>query len=275
MTRTPSRSRHRSSTRPESRPGRQRRVRLVGSVLAGLVVGSAALVVLPGSEAATPLARPAVQAQSVTVPSAVPAPAAPRPSPARASRGGLRTQLPPARRVTKDVAVGDTFSGNASWYGGSFQGQRTANGERFDTDTLTAASKTLPFGTQLRVCRQTRCVVVRINDRGPYVSGRVLDLSRAARNALGYDGVALVTATPVERRTITVRPPVQRVVKAVARPVAPPVAGKVVVPTAPVLTAQARESGDAPAAVLAAALVTLGAGGVLRAGCRRSQGRRS
>jgi rare lipoprotein A len=233
-------------------------------------------VVLPGGEAATPHARPAVQAQSITVPSAVPAPSARRPSPSRASRGGQRTSLAPVRRVTKNVAVGGTFSGNASWYGGSFQGQRTANGERFNTDELTAASKTLPFGTHLEVCRHARCVVVRINDRGPYVSGRVLDLSRAARNALGYDGVALVTATPVERRTITVRPPVQRVVKPAvkpaARPVAVPVQLKVPVqaPVQPVLAAQAHETGDVPAAVLAAALVTLGAGGVLRTQRRRS-----
>jgi rare lipoprotein A len=229
MTRTPSRSRHRSSTRPEARPGRRRRTRLVGSVLAGLAVTSAALVVLPAGEAATPQAAPTVRAQAVTVSSALPAPVAVRATPPRASRGGARTALPPLRRVTRTVAVGDTFSGNASWYGGSFQGQRTANGERFDTDQLTAASKTLPFGTRLRVCRPARCVVVRINDRGPYVSGRVLDLSRAARDALGYDGVARVTATPVERRTVTVRSPARAAVKPAA---APPVRAAAPVPTA-------------------------------------------
>jgi rare lipoprotein A len=272
MTRTPSRSRRRSSTRPEVRPARRRRTRLVGSVLAGLAVGSAALVVLPAGEAATPQAKPAVQAQSVAVPSAVPAPVVPRATPPRASRGGARTALPPVRHVTKNVAVGSTFSGNASWYGGSFQGQLTANGERFDTNELTAASKTLSFGTRLRVCRRARCVVVRINDRGPYVDGRVLDLSRAARNALGYDGVALVTATPVERRTVTVRPPVRKVVKPVAKVLkaAAPVKPVPLPVQKPVLAAHAERSGDVPVSVLAAALVTLGAGGVLRTQRRRS-----
>ncbi len=124
----------------------------------------------------------------------------------RASRSAARTALAPVptRQVTTTVPVGSSFSGEASWYGGSFQGRRTASGERFDTNQLTAASKTLPFGTKLRVCRKQRCVVVRINDRGPYVGGRILDLSRAAKDVLGYDGVGYVTATPVARKTITV-----------------------------------------------------------------------
>ena len=110
----------------------------------------------------------------------------------RASRGGMRSAL---------VPVGPSFTGAASWYGGFFQGRRTANGELFDTRALTAASRTLPFGTRLRVCRSGRCVVVRINDRGPYVGQRVLDLSYAAAQLLGYDGVEQVTATPVALTT--------------------------------------------------------------------------
>ena len=113
--------------------------------------------------------------------------------PLRASRSALRTSL---------VPVGRTFSGKASWYGGFFQGRLTANGERFDTRALTAASRTLPFGTRLRVCRARRCVVVRVNDRGPYVGHRVLDLSHAAAQRLGYEGVEQVTATPVALRAI-------------------------------------------------------------------------
>jgi rare lipoprotein A len=96
--------------------------------------------------------------------------------------------------------VGPTYVGRASWYGPGFEGRRTANGERFDTESLTAAHKTLPFGTLLRVCRGTRCVVVRVNDRGPYVRGRFLDLSRRAANEIGLaaSGVSIVTATVVE-----------------------------------------------------------------------------
>ena len=77
--------------------------------------------------------------------------------------------------------------GRASWYGGRFHGRRTASGERFDQHALTAAHRRLPFGTRVRVknLRNGRTVVVRINDRGPYGAGRVIDLSRAAAAALG------------------------------------------------------------------------------------------
>ncbi|MGZ6827668.1 MAG: septal ring lytic transglycosylase RlpA family protein, partial [Mycobacteriales bacterium] len=179
------------------------------------------------------------------------------------------------------VPVGAAFSGQASWYGGSFQGRRTANGEVFDTNALTAASRTLPFGTRLRVCRLGRCVVVRVNDRGPYVGGRVLDLTRAAVNALGYDGVALVTATPVDSRTVAVRLPAprpRRSTRPAPRRTTTPAPAPSASPSAspapadrPVLAAATSPAGqDAPAAVLAGALVVLGAGPVLRARCRRT-----
>lgn len=77
--------------------------------------------------------------------------------------------------------------GRASWYGSRFHGRRTASGEPFDKNALTAAHKTLPFGTRVRVrsLRNGREVVVRINDRGPFTRGRVIDLSQAAMKALG------------------------------------------------------------------------------------------
>jgi rare lipoprotein A len=77
--------------------------------------------------------------------------------------------------------------GLASWYGEKFQGRRTASGERFDMDDLTAAHPSLPFGTRLRVrnARNGREVVVRINDRGPNTRGRIIDMSRAAAQAIG------------------------------------------------------------------------------------------
>ena len=81
----------------------------------------------------------------------------------------------------------------ASWYGPGFHGRTTANGERYDMHGLTAAHKTLPFGTKLRVCYNS-CVDVRINDRGPFIGARELDLSYGAAQAIGlvHPGVANV-----------------------------------------------------------------------------------
>jgi rare lipoprotein A len=87
-------------------------------------------------------------------------------------------------------------TGAASWYGPGFHGRRTANGERYDMNKLTAAHKTLPFGTRVRVtnARTGQSVVVRINDRGPFVGRRVIDLSKGAARAVGLiaSGVAPV-----------------------------------------------------------------------------------
>ena len=86
--------------------------------------------------------------------------------------------------------------GMASWYGPGFHGRLTANGERYNQNGLTAAHKTLPFGTQVRVTnlRNGRSVIVRINDRGPFVGGRVIDLSKGAASVIGLvsSGVAPV-----------------------------------------------------------------------------------
>ena len=88
------------------------------------------------------------------------------------------------------------LTGLASWYGGKFQGRRTASGEIFDTNGLTAAHKTLPFNTVVRVVNLSTCeeVAVRINDRGPFIEGRIIDLSRAAAEAIG---VLSAGVTPV------------------------------------------------------------------------------
>ena len=84
----------------------------------------------------------------------------------------------------------------ASWYGPGFHGRTTANGERYDMHGFTAAHKTLPFGTRLRVCYQG-CATVRINDRGPFIGARELDLSKGAAEAIGliHPGVADVQVT--------------------------------------------------------------------------------
>lgn len=79
----------------------------------------------------------------------------------------------------------------ASWYGNE-SGARTASGERFNAHAMTAAHRTLPFGTRVRVCR-SGCVVVRISDRGPFVRGRDIDLSQAAARAIHLSGVGHVS----------------------------------------------------------------------------------
>jgi rare lipoprotein A len=89
-----------------------------------------------------------------------------------------------------------TQVGVASWYGKTHQGRTTANGEAFDMNAMTAAHRTLPFGTVVRVTNlaNNRMDKIRINDRGPYVKGRIIDLSARAARALGMadDGVAKV-----------------------------------------------------------------------------------
>lgn len=91
------------------------------------------------------------------------------------------------------VPVANAQSGIASVY--AYKGGRTANGERVSPRALTAAHKTLPFGTRVRVTnrRNGRSVVVRINDRGPFVRGRIIDLTPAGAHALGFSGLAPVT----------------------------------------------------------------------------------
>ena len=87
-----------------------------------------------------------------------------------------------------------SVTGHASWYGPGFNGRRAASGERFDQNKMTAAHKTLPFGTILLVTNthNQRSCLVRINDRGPYVAGRMIDLSAAAARTIGIAGVGNV-----------------------------------------------------------------------------------
>ena len=86
-------------------------------------------------------------------------------------------------------------SGSASYYAAKFEGRRTASGERFDNDEYTAAHRTLPFGTKVKVTRAGKSVVVRINDRGPFTRGRVIDVSQAAARDLGLLGPGHGTVT--------------------------------------------------------------------------------
>lgn len=95
--------------------------------------------------------------------------------------------------MTPSMGTGRSFSGVASMYGNE-SGRQTASGQRFNENAMTCAHRSLPFGTKLRVSHGGRSVVVTVNDRGPFVRGRVLDLSTGAAHALGISGLGQITA---------------------------------------------------------------------------------
>ena len=110
-------------------------------------------------------------------------PAAPAPPDGAVDLAAIEHTQPPA----EDGAGKPLGGGVASYYGRKFDGRRTASGERFDMDAMTAAHRTLPFGSKVRVTNPAngRSVVVRINDRGPFTRGRLIDLSRSAAERIG------------------------------------------------------------------------------------------
>ena len=105
---------------------------------------------------------------------------------ATGSRGAQRRAPAPGGRDGVAKRAGAVERGNATWYGGRFHGRKTASGEIFDENAMTAAHKTLPFDTRVRVTNLNngRTVEVRITDRGPYAKGRIIDLSKAAATRL-------------------------------------------------------------------------------------------
>lgn len=139
-----------------------------------------------------------------TPPPAAPSPLAePSPTPRPPPPSPPAAPTPPPDRALDQADRFDwPFEGIASWYGPGFDGRTTASGEPFDQGALTAAHATLPFGTLVRVTnlRSQRSVVVRINDRPGY-RDRIIDLSRAAANALGMvlSGTARVRLAVLER----------------------------------------------------------------------------
>jgi rare lipoprotein A (peptidoglycan hydrolase) len=113
------------------------------------------------------------------------------------------------RRTKKNVSLScsskynrhsSSFIGTASWYGPGFHGRRTASGERFNQYDLTAAHRSIPLGTRVRVTNleTDESVIVRINDRGPFVRGRVIDLSKGAAKAIGMTGTTKVEIAMVD-----------------------------------------------------------------------------
>jgi len=139
------------------------------------------------------------------------APPSPKP-PAPGSEA--HAALPPTQRPYKVFGVwyypipsarGFAEEGRASWYGPGFHGAKTSSGERYDMHELTAAHKTLPLGTAVKVTRTDtgKSVIVRLNDRGPFVAGRVIDLSYSAAKALDMvgAGIAPVRIEALQRAT--------------------------------------------------------------------------
>jgi rare lipoprotein A len=116
-----------------------------------------------------------------------------------AHRGPTATAPPPSPKPSAEVERGKTEKGLASWYGEPYHGRRTASGEIYDMHEMTAAHRTLPFGTMVRVKRTDNGeeVKLRITDRGPFIKGRIIDLSFAAAKKinLDIDGVAPVKVT--------------------------------------------------------------------------------
>lgn len=104
------------------------------------------------------------------------------------------TAVSSTANVSKD---GYTQSGKASFYADKYQSRKTANGERFNQNSYTAAHKKLPFGTKVEVTnvKNGKSIVVRINDRGPFVRGRIIDLSRAAFTSIGDTKYGVIDVT--------------------------------------------------------------------------------
>ncbi|MFI7430279.1 septal ring lytic transglycosylase RlpA family protein [Micromonospora sp. NPDC049836] len=195
-------------TRKFSSPAGIAATAAVGVVLAvGGTVGAVRLTAAePAAEPAVVEALPSTLAPSPTSlspspsatpslspsPTATPSPKATRTQAASRSKARTASPKPTAKKTTPAPKVVDSGSCGASFYD---EGQMTANGETFNPDALTAAHKTLPFDTRVRVTNPAngKSVVVRINDRGPYIDGRCLDLSRAAFAAIAATSLGEVT----------------------------------------------------------------------------------
>ncbi|MCP2324750.1 rare lipoprotein A [Hamadaea flava] len=172
-----------------SKPGTRRYLAPIVTAVAAtaVIAGGAAGIAHVGATETTstslPATAPVSPTASVSTPAPAPSSASPSATPSRsdstpASRGGTRTsKASPSPTKTRVVVSSGTCG--ASFYD---EPQGTANGETFDPNALTAASKTIAFNTRVRVTSMDtgKSVIVRINDRGPYIDGRCLDLSRAA-----------------------------------------------------------------------------------------------
>ena len=153
----------------------------------GLLAGCTTSPSAPSGSAALPSASTGSSTQDAKTPGA-PSATAPLDIPDSLNNGFGNNQNPAGEPVLRELE-----RGQASWYGPRFHGRRTASGERYDQHAMTAAHKTLPFGTLVRVRSLVtgKEVDVRVTDRGPFVRGRIIDVSRAAAEALGMMGVGV------------------------------------------------------------------------------------
>lgn len=108
-----------------------------------------------------------------------------------------QTASPAETPMAAREMIGDEMQGTAAWYGRKFSGRKTASGKRFNPNKMTAAHRTLPFGTRVKVTNMSneRSVVVTINDRGPTSTARIIDVSRAAAKKLGFQRAGLTEVT--------------------------------------------------------------------------------
>lgn len=186
----------------DSRSLRRGRIVFATGALAAALAGCGLLTPPPEPPATPPVMPP---------PAALPQPPAPpqpqRPPEAKPRVERLRSGPPnhayeiKGRRYQPEHTDVPMFErGLASWYGAPFHGKRTASGERYDMNAMTAAHKTMPLPSYALVRNPAngRQVVVKVNDRGPFVEGRIIDLSRAAARKLRIGGVS-----PVEVRRLT------------------------------------------------------------------------
>ncbi|WP_067450217.1 septal ring lytic transglycosylase RlpA family protein [Actinomadura macra] len=179
-------------------PQARLRTILIASGIAVALLTAGAFTLFNGDSSAES-AQAAQTSPQATTPQADP----PRTAPTRASRGGTRSPEPSPKKNAepehkpkpkpkkKPRKVLQSGSCQASYY---WEGQMTASGEPFDPTALTAAHKTLPMGSKVRVTNKNngRSVIVRINDRGPYAGGRCLDLSKAAMTKVGGTGSGVI-----------------------------------------------------------------------------------
>jgi len=188
---------------PSRRPSRIRAGAAASLALAALLLAGCGTT-RPPADGAAAIApeRPAPPGAAGHAPSdaAPPQPAPPAADEPQAGENTAPDSPPPSGIET----------GLASWYGRAFHGRRTANGERFDMHALTAAHRTLPMPSfaLVRNPANDRQVIVRINDRGPFKRGRIVDLSQAAAKLLGISGLAMVELRPLSIEEVgSTRPP--------------------------------------------------------------------
>ena len=179
---------------------------LIGAAAAAMDLGptsdtrsaSAAVLVSPSGQVSRSEDDRGSRSELREIPSASSAATSPSPSPSRPA--AVPTSRKPATTPTQPSGTGSVVSSGTCGVSFYSDGQRTANGEQFDPNAFTAAHKTLPFNTRVRVTNPAngKSVVVRINDRGPFVSGRCLDLSRAAFAAIASVGAGVLPAAKYE-----------------------------------------------------------------------------